>query len=126
MTAPNRRGRRQPALTPTADSPEMQVIAEAALAPTEVQGEEQEVEYQLLYPGATVESSVTLAVDFGDGKTNFIKYGVKDIVQEGEDHPEVYGRLATVTTEGVVSLIDDVQDRLQAYEAELERRRNAR
>lgn len=120
MTTPSRKGRR---LVPTADNPELQELAAAQEALEQPQPPEgQFIEQRLLYPGARVESSVTLAVDFGDGKTSFFKYGATDIVQEHEDHPEIYARLATVTTDGVISLIDDAQDRLGQYEAELERR----
>lgn len=121
MTAPNTRGRRQ-TLVPTADNPENdeQILAEAALAT----GQDDGGDFRMLYPGAEIEASVTLAIDFGDGKTNFVKYGVKDLVQEDEDHPEVYARLATVVNEGVISLIDDVQDRLATYEQELARRQH--
>lgn len=126
MSTPNRRGRRTPDLVPTADSPEMQIIADAALAPNDEQPEgPEEGPPSLLSPGAKIESSITLAVDFGDGKTNFIKHSATDIVLEGEHSLQARERLHQEVLDGVITLVDDAQDLLKQYEAELQRRQAA-
>lgn len=122
MSAPSSRGRR---LVPTEAAAPSVLPDELEQDQLAGEPEDEQEHYRLLYPGAEIEASVTLAVDFGDGKTNFIKYGAKDVVQENEDHSDVYLRLGTVVVEGASALVVDTQERLHELEGAVRARRAA-
>lgn len=130
---PASRGRRSPALiptTPTPDEPEGLDPADYADVSLDEQQHDDAPEGTpdsgaLLYPGAIVTQSATVAVRFDAAGTSFLKYAVTDRVQEEESHLEVYERLATAMTGGLITLIDDTQGQLEAYQKEIEQRNAA-
>lgn len=78
----------------------------------------------LLFAGDIVTANVTLAVDItGNGKTDFVGYRATTRVQPGEDHADVFGRVAEVVGDGVVSEAHDAAQRWAEYEAAMENER---
>lgn len=86
--------------------------------------DEAEVNHEplLVMEGDIITASATLAIDFGDGKTNYFGYKHTTRVADQEDHVDTYARVATVVNEGVIGLIDDNKARFDEYTAEVERR----
>lgn len=119
MTTP-RKGRRNPELlTPLPVTTELDVNPEVEHQDLAEMGPEQ----SLLFEGDVVTSSATLAVILpGDSKESYFGYKVTTRVQDGENHAEVYERLATVVTQSVIAQIDDTIDALGAYSQDLEAR----
>ena len=114
MTAPRRTsGRRDPSLLTAGPEIEEPIV--------EHQDETEQVlpGSRYLFDGDVVTQSVTLAIDLvGDGRTSFIGYKATTQLQEGEDFPDLYARLAQVVNQGVLTAVDDTTDSLLAYLSE--------
>lgn len=113
MTQPIKpaRGRRNPALLE--DVPEENISLES-----EHDGPEDGPQHEgqpLLFDGDLVTANITLAVDFGDGRTNFIGYKATTRVQEGELDSDVYARLSTVVNQGVFTAVEDTEASVEEY-----------
>lgn len=116
------RGRRDPSLLVNDPDVEAAHATDALLEQHQAGSESETPASPLLYAGDMVTANVTLAVDFGDGRTNFVGYRATTRVQDEEDHPDVYARLVTVVNQGVLGACEDIEASLAEYYAEREAR----
>lgn len=117
-----RRGRRNPEIQSVMDSlPGPEVMPDIADDHRDL-GEGESTPH-LVFDGDVVTGSATLSVKFDpEEKESYFGYKLTTRVQPGEDAGDVYARVVTVVNEGVIGMIDDVSDRLDAYAQERESR----
>lgn len=122
MTSPTR-GRRNPELlgTPTRQSDPEQSEIDTTLA-EQMEAEEHDQELlpeTTLFAGDVVTHSVTLAVDYGDGRTNFIRSSATTRVQEGEHALATRARLLEHVNAQVIEGVDDARVAIEQYAVDL-------
>lgn len=109
---PSKRGRRDPELA-----------AELALDPATFDEDgEANPEPPLVYEGDVVTCKITREVEIAKGYSTFLSYGVTTRVQPNEDEESVFVRTANTCHIRVGQLVEAEEE---AYQAELEERRNA-